>query len=174
MSSVLQASTCCPFKLKGYLMFFVSIGPNSGQQRKWRKSKDPSDLTIYQSLLSSFCAEVHNAKASYFHNKINSASDTRSLFKTFNSLLCPLLCPHQGIKVSLLPFIAKMLERVVFNQISSFLSKHNLLDANQSGFRHVHSTETALLCHWSLADCKSWFQIISPQSAGSVCHFWHC
>ncbi len=69
----------------------MSIGPNSGQQRKWRKSKDPSDLTIYQSLLSSFCAEVHNAKASYFHNKINSASDTRNLFKTFNSLLCPLL-----------------------------------------------------------------------------------
>ncbi len=47
--------------------------------------------------------------------------------------------------VSLLPFIAKTLERVLFNQLSSFLSKHNLLDANQSGFRHGHSTETALL-----------------------------
>ncbi len=42
-------------------------------------------------------------------------------------------------------FIAKTLERVVFNQLSSFLSKHNLLDANQSGFRRGHSTETALL-----------------------------
>ncbi len=47
--------------------------------------------------------------------------------------------------VSLLPFIAKTLERVVFNQLSSFLSEHNLLDANQSGFRRGHSTETALL-----------------------------
>ncbi len=47
--------------------------------------------------------------------------------------------------VFLLPFIAKTLERVVFNQLSSFLSKHNLLDANQSGFRHGHSTETVLL-----------------------------
>ncbi len=47
--------------------------------------------------------------------------------------------------VSRLPFIAKMLERVVFNQLSSFLSKHNLLDANKSSFRHGHSTETALL-----------------------------
>ncbi len=28
-------------------------------ERKWRKSKDPSDQSIYQSLLSSFSAEVH-------------------------------------------------------------------------------------------------------------------
>ncbi len=35
-------------------------------ERKWRKSKDLSDLSIYQSLLSSFSAEVHTAKASYF------------------------------------------------------------------------------------------------------------
>ncbi len=53
------------------------------------KSNDPPDLSIYQSLLSSFSAEVHTAKASYFHNKINSTFDTRNLFKTFNSLLCP-------------------------------------------------------------------------------------
>ncbi len=47
--------------------------------------------------------------------------------------------------VSLLPFIAKKLERVVFNQISAFLTQNNLLDSNQSGFRSGHSTETALL-----------------------------
>ncbi len=64
-------------------------------ERKWHKSKDPSDLSIYQSLLSSFSAEVHTAKASYFHNKINSTSDTRKLFKTFNSLLCPPPPPQQ-------------------------------------------------------------------------------
>ncbi len=44
---------------------------------------------MYQSLLSSFSAEVHTAKSSHFHNKINSASDMRNLFRTFNSLLCP-------------------------------------------------------------------------------------
>ncbi len=46
--------------------------------------------------------------------------------------------------VSLLPFIVKTLEQVVFNQLSSFLSKHNLLDGNQSGVRRGHSTETTL------------------------------
>ncbi len=56
---------------------------------KWCKSKDLSDLSKYKSLRSSFSAEVHTAKSSYFHNKINSAPDTRNLFRTFNYLLCP-------------------------------------------------------------------------------------
>ncbi len=47
--------------------------------------------------------------------------------------------------VFLLPFIAKTLERVVFNQVTIFLTQNNLLDRNQSGFRSGHSTETALL-----------------------------
>ncbi len=47
--------------------------------------------------------------------------------------------------ISLLPFIAKTLEQVVFNQVSLFLSQNNKLDANQSGFSSGHSTETALL-----------------------------
>ncbi len=47
--------------------------------------------------------------------------------------------------VSLLPFIAKTLEQVVFNQVSLFLSHNNKLDAKQSSFRSGHSTETVLL-----------------------------
>ncbi len=58
-------------------------------ERKWCKSNDLSDLTRYQSLLSSFSTEVHTAKSSHFHNKINSAPDMRNLFRTFNYLLCP-------------------------------------------------------------------------------------
>ncbi len=238
-------------------------------ERKWQKSNDPSDLSRYQSLLSSFSAEVYTAKSSHFHNKINSAPDMRNLFRTFNYLLCPpspppttsitaddfatfftdktrtissqfspsltqdlhptrstaqtpifsfcplteaevsklLLSSHgepcpldpipshllQAISpallpalthiintslltgifptafkqarvtpllknptlntyfienyrpVSLIPFIAKTLERVFFNQVSLFLSQNNKLYAKQSGFRSGHSTETALL-----------------------------
>ncbi len=63
-----------------------------------------------------------------------------------------------------------MLERVVFNQLSSFLSKHNLLDANQSGFRHGYSTETALLSvtealRIAKADSKSSVLILLDPSA---------
>ncbi len=58
-------------------------------ERKWRKSNDLSDWSMYQSLLSSFSAEVHTAKSSHFHNKINSTPDMRNLFRTFNYLLYP-------------------------------------------------------------------------------------
>ncbi len=77
--------------------------------------------------------------------------------------------------VSLLPFVAKTLERVVFNQLSLFLSQYNKLDAKQSGFRSGHSTETALLSVTeALRVAKGRFQIISPHSARSFCCFWHC
>ncbi len=58
-------------------------------ERKWQKSNDPSDLSMYQSLLSSFSTEVHTAKSSHLYNKINSAPDMCNLFRTFNFLLCP-------------------------------------------------------------------------------------
>ncbi len=249
---------------------------------------------MYQSFLSSFFAEVHTAKLSHFHNKINNAPDMRNLFRTFNSLLCPpppppttsitaddfatfftnktktisiqfsppliqdpqpsrstaqipifsfcplteaevsklLLSSHpttcpldpipshllQAISpallpalthiintslltgifptafkqarvtpllkkptlntsllenyrpVSLLPFIDKTLERVVFNQVSLFLSQNNKLDAKQSGFRSGHSTETALLSvtealRIAKADSKSSVLILLDLSA---------
>ncbi len=231
------------------------------------KSQNPTDLNLYRSLLSDFPANVSTAKRIYYHDKINNSPNSRMLFKTFSSLLCPppppplstlraddfatffidkitnltaqfsipqtvkhilptnihsltsfsplseaevyklilsshpTTCPldpipshlfqaispavvptlthivntslHTGVfpsafkqacitqflkkptlnptllgnyrPVSLLHFIAKTLERVVFNQVSAFLTQNNLLDNNQSGFRSGHLTETTLL-----------------------------
>ncbi|MCJ8738156.1 hypothetical protein PDJAM_G00032410 [Pangasius djambal] len=47
--------------------------------------------------------------------------------------------------VSLLSFLSKTLERTVYNQLSLYLSQNNLQDPNQSGFKPIYSTETALL-----------------------------
>ncbi len=289
LSSLLQASTNCPFLLSDVLRGHRTR--LRAAERKWRKSNEPSDLSMYQSFLSSFSAEVHTAKSSHFHNN---APDMRNLFRTFNSLLCPpspppttsitaddfatfftnktktvssqfsppltqdpqptrstaqtpifsfcplteaevsklLLSSHpttcpldpipshllQAISpallpalthiintslltgifptafkqawvtpllkkptlntsllenyrpVSLLPFIAKTLERVVFNQVSLFLSQNNKLDAKQSGFRSGHSTETALLSvtealRIAKADSKSSVLILLDLSA---------
>ena len=47
--------------------------------------------------------------------------------------------------ISVLPVTLKVLERAVHDQFYLFLTDHNLLTPNQSGFRKQHSTSTALL-----------------------------
>lgn len=47
--------------------------------------------------------------------------------------------------VSHLPFLSKVLEKVVFMRLQSFLESNSILEKFQSGFRSHHSTESALL-----------------------------
>ena len=47
--------------------------------------------------------------------------------------------------MSNLPFLSKVLERVVLTQLMTHLETHNLLERFQSAYRKCHSTETALL-----------------------------
>ncbi|KAJ8735050.1 hypothetical protein PYW08_014300 [Mythimna loreyi] len=47
--------------------------------------------------------------------------------------------------ISILPFLSKVLEHIVHQQLSRFLSSNDLLSPFQSGFRPGHSTVTALL-----------------------------
>ena len=47
--------------------------------------------------------------------------------------------------ISVISAIGKVFERIVYNQLSSYLSENNILSKYQSGFRSFHSTVTALL-----------------------------
>ncbi len=58
-------------------------------ERVWRKSQNPTDLNFYRSLLSDFSANVSTARRTYYQDKINNSPNSRMLFKTFSSLLCP-------------------------------------------------------------------------------------
>lgn len=47
--------------------------------------------------------------------------------------------------ISFIPVVAKVFERIVYDQVFAYLSGNDFLSSQQSGFRHLHSTVTALL-----------------------------
>ena len=49
-------------------------------------------------------------------------------------------------RISNLPFLSKILEKVVLHQLLAHLQENNLCNPFQSACRTIHSTETALLC----------------------------
>lgn len=53
--------------------------------------------------------------------------------------------PNNFRPISIISAIAKVFERIVYNQLNNYLSTNNLLTKYQSGFRQLHSTVTALL-----------------------------
>ena len=46
---------------------------------------------------------------------------------------------------SVIPVVAKIFERIIYDQLYVYLTKYNLLSKYQSGFRSLHSTVTTLL-----------------------------
>ncbi len=47
--------------------------------------------------------------------------------------------------ISKLPFLSKILEKVVLSQLASYLDMNAVINMFQSDFRSLHSTESALL-----------------------------
>ena len=81
--------------------------------------------------------------------------------------------------ISVVPGIAKIVERVVHHQLSTYFEKHQLFSNTQHGYRRQHSTETALtvLCDrilsgmdnseitmLVLADLSKCFDVVSHQA----------
>ena len=62
------------------------------------------------------------------------------LFKTGDPM-----CFSNYRPVSVLPLFSKILERIMYNRLLSFINKHKILHAYQFGFRPAHSPELALL-----------------------------
>ena len=47
--------------------------------------------------------------------------------------------------ISIIPVVAKVFERIIYDQLYAYLSDNNMIAAHQSGFRSLHSTVAALL-----------------------------
>ncbi len=126
----------------------------------------PSPSNLSHTLTSTHIHYQHISPHRHLPHCIQAGSDYPTAKKpTLNTSLIENYRP-----VSLLPFIAKTLERVVFNQVSLFLSQNNKLDAKHSCFRSGHSNETALLSvtealRIAKADSKSSVLILLDLSA---------
>ena len=68
--------------------------------------------------------------------------------------------PSNFRPISIVPVFAKIVERAVHQQLYNYLSQNHLLSSSQHGFRHRHSTETALI---SITD-----QILSANDRGEI------
>ena len=47
--------------------------------------------------------------------------------------------------ISVISVVAKVFERIVYDQLYAYLEEHDIICKYQSGFRAIHSTVTALL-----------------------------
>lgn len=71
---------------------------------------------------------------------INSKSQRLSQFLKVMTLLCSLI-----IGLFLVPCLSKILEKLFYLRLSGFLTKFNILNHHQHGFRPHHSTAMAIL-----------------------------
>ncbi len=104
---------------------------------------DSLPTSFFQNCLEADLLEVVNASllSRIFPNSLKTAV-VKPLLKKCN-LDNTMLSNYRPI--SNLPFIGKIIEKVVFNQLNKYLNSNGYLDNFQSGIRAHHSTETALI-----------------------------
>uniref|UniRef100_A0A8C1KNK5 HD domain-containing protein n=1 Tax=Cyprinus carpio TaxID=7962 RepID=A0A8C1KNK5_CYPCA len=99
--------------------------------------KNTTDLNVYQSLLCSFSANVSTAKRTYYHNKIKNLSNSRMLFKTFSSLLCPPPSPPASSLIAD-DFPTFFINKIKKTSVENF-PHHNLSSTSyQQTYTHSH------------------------------------
>ena len=95
----------------------------------------------------------------YFYNKSIQAGDFPECWK-----IAKIFAIHKGNAkndpnnyrpISVLPIIAKVFEKIVYDQLYTYMMKNSVLTKFQSGFQSNHSTLTAL---WQATE--NWFKNI--------------
>ena len=74
------------------------------------------------------------------------------------------LNPKNYRPVAILPIFSKVLERVIFNQVVTYLSENNLIHPNHHAYRPHHNTTTALLQMYD-----TWLESLEKTEMSGVC-----
>ncbi len=107
---------------------------------------DPLPTSLFKSCFDSLCPAVLNiVNDSLGTGVVPAALKTAALTPVPKKHNADLDNLNNYRPISNLPFLAKMLERVVALQLHNHLIVNNLFEPLQSGFRKCHSTETALV-----------------------------
>ena len=120
LNAINELKSCSGPGLDGIESKFIKLAPN---------------ILIYPLCdLFNLSLSTHQLPSIWKHSQIT------PLHKAGNAL-----DPNNYRPISIICSIAKLFEKIVYNQLSNYLSNNNILSPFQSGFRPNHSTITALL-----------------------------
>ena len=114
----------------------INIHPNKGygiDEIPGRFLKDRAEL------LTELLCKIINLSLSSKFPLMCMTAEVKPLYKKGKNIV-----PKNYRPVSLLPILSKIIERVVYNQLTEHLGKHDILYKYQSGFRSKHSVNTYL------------------------------
>lgn len=132
----------------------IEFSPTSSDEIRKLIMNSPSkscDLDPIPTYLLKQCIESFIPIVTSLVNKSLCDSSVPTIFKqaTVRPLLKKPGLDKENLKnyrpVSNLPFVSKIVEKVVSARIENHLNANNLMDSKQSAYRSCHSTETALL-----------------------------
>lgn len=106
-----------------------------------------SNATSYDGVHPKFIKIIFPFILPYITNLFNTII-TRSMFPTKwkHAKIVPVPKSENEFRpIAILPFLSKVLERLMHNQILDYVQHHNLLTPRQSGFRPQHSCVSALI-----------------------------
>lgn len=109
-------------------------------------SLDPIPNSLFKSIFVSISTDIleivnHSLQLGISPSDLKSAL-VKPVYKKGSS---DIFTPSNYRPISNLTFLSKILEKIVFNQLSTFVNANLKLEMFQSGFRKYHSTETSLL-----------------------------
>lgn len=116
------------------------------------KALNPSKATGHDNIPAKFLSDAAEIITPCITYLINLSID-QGQFPSYFKLARVIPLYKKGVKsdpgnyrpVSILCSLSKVIERIMYEQIDSYLAAHNILFDFQSGFRNSHSTDTCLL-----------------------------